>query len=254
MIGLDNQAEKSFFFWNRHKVGILGTVIFHLLIAIIFLGSKLESNSQVFISSIEVDMKKEYAPEPEKPSRSEEGILPADAIKSNLETEAIRNFAVDATASDLNPALTDDKNINASELYNEANRLKQKMNENKEMYEVAKSTEGAEIPNTPQKTISSEAQGHYNGPAVISYFLKNRKAVFLPVPSYKCQFGGQVVVDIEVDASGRVRKASLDEKNSVKDDCTNPAAIQAAMESVFTPISGSGNRQKGSITYLFVPQ
>jgi len=253
-IGLENLADKFFNFWDNHKVGILGTIIIHLLIAIVFLASKLESNPQLFLSIIEVDMKKDFTQEILKQTGSEEGILPADAIKSNLETEAIRNFAVDATASDLNPALTDDKNINASELYDEANRLRQKMDENKEMYEETKSTEGIDIPNKPQKTISKQEQGQFKGSAVISYYLKDRKAIYLPVPSYKCQFGGQVVVDVEVDGSGKVRKASIDEKNSIKDDCINPAAIQAALESTFTSTSNSDNRQKGSITYLFVPQ
>lgn len=251
---LENIAEQFFAFWDEHKVGILGTIVVHLLIIILFLANKLESNTQLYISTIVVDMKKDYTPETDKIKGSSEGVLPADAIKNDKEVEAIRNFAVDATESDLNPGLTDDKNINASELYNDASRLKEKMDKNKETYEVSQSTVGADIPNTPQKNISSAAEGQYKGPAVISYYLKDRKAIWLPVPAYKCQFGGQVVVDIEVDGFGAVKKANIDEKNSVKDDCINSSAIHAAMESTFTSASTDENHQKGSITYLFVPQ
>ena len=35
-------------------------------------------------------------------------------------------------------------------------------------------------------------------PTVISHYLEGRKARYLPVPSYKCELGGRVVVDIEV--------------------------------------------------------
>lgn len=253
-VSLENIANRTFLFWDQHKVGILGTIIIHLVIFIVFLMNKLESNTEVYLSTVEVELKKDYEPPAEKKDGFGEGILPDDAVKSNKEVEAIRNFAVDATASDLNPTLGDDKGINASELYAETNRLREKLNENRELFEESKSTEGVDIPNTPQKVISEQEAGHYKGPAVISYFLKDRKAIFLPVPAYKCQYGGQVVVDIEVDGNGDVRKAAIDEANSVKDDCINQAAIKAANESTFTVSSSSSSRQKGSITYLFVPQ
>ena len=76
----------------------------------------------------------------------------------------------------------------------------------------------------------------------------------LPVPSYKCQFGGQVVVDIEVSPEGKVLSAKIDSKNSLNDECIDEAAIAAAFNSYFTESPNSPSKQKGSITYLFVPQ
>ena len=53
---------------------------------------------------------------------------------------------------------------------------------------------------------------------------------------------------------GTVGKATIDAQNSVIDDCMNQAAINAAKASLFNVSSASPSRQKGSITYLFVPQ
>lgn len=63
-----------------------------------------------------------------------------------------------------------------------------------------------------------------------------------------------MVVDIEVLSDGSVSKATLDAANSVQDECIANSAIQAAMESRFTSASQATARQKGSITYLYVPQ
>jgi hypothetical protein len=170
------------------------------------------------------------------------------------EWEAIKNIAVDATREDLNPDLIDEKNINADELYEEALRVREQMQSNRELWEESQQLEEISIPNLEEKNTAPTDEGQYKGPTVISYFLEGRKALRLPVPSYKCQRGGQVVVDIEVLRNGTVSKATIDASNSVQDDCIANSAIQAAMASRFTSSPNAPTRQKGSITYLYVPQ
>lgn len=236
--------------WAEHKVGILSTIVFHLLFLVILLASKLETSKEFYGSEIEVEFEEEVVEEeiPEPETR----LLPADALVPEYETQAIRNFAVDASDNDLNSNLSDEKNIDASELYNEAQRLKQQMNENREFFEESQDIEN-EIPNTPEKEVPEDKKVRIEGPTVISYYLEGRKARHLPIPAYKCELGGQVVVNIEVQPNGRVSNASIDRDNSVNDDCINNAATQAAFKSIFTA-SQTNSQQKGSITYMFVAQ
>lgn len=239
--------------WMKHRVGILGTVAIHLLVAIVFVSMHLETYREYSGSTLAIDFEREYEVKPIEADR-ERIALPADATQADREVEAIRNFTVDASAKDLNPALTDDKNINASALYDEANRLKAQMAQNKSQFEEMQQAGEEAIPNIPEKNTATDKEGQFKGPAVVSYFLEGRKAIRLPVPSYKCELGGQVVVDIEVSMEGRVVSANIDKTNSVNDDCITNAAVRAAFGSTFTASAQSSSRQKGSITYLFVPQ
>jgi hypothetical protein len=254
---IEGLAERVFDYWELHKVGILGTITIHLSLAIVLLVVKMNYNPTPHMVEVEVNFNNELLPvtEEQKEKIDKEAVLVAELFHHGLEASAIKNVAVDATTSnELNPSLQDDKGINASDLYREAGMVKQRLNENKDHYEKSLLNGQEEIPNTPVKNTAPKEEGKYKGPAVISYFLESRKAIVLPVPSYKCQFGGQVVVDIEVGPDGKVVKASIDSKNSLNDDCIDSAAIAAAYDSYFTVSPNSPSKQKGSITYLFVPQ
>lgn len=244
-------ASSFFSFWNKHKVGILGTIALNLIIAILFFFFQLKSRAHLLETMIFVDFDSEYEILPPTVETPSEPLLPDDAVVPDREWEAIKNIAVDATREDLNPELIDEKNIDADELYQEAVRVREQMQSNKELWEESLGEEDVNIPNVEEKNTAPENESAYKGPTVISYYLEGRKALRLPVPAYKCELGGQVVVDIEVDANGKVTNANVDFGNSVVDECINKSAIEAAMASIFT---ASTSKQTGSITYLFVPQ
>ena len=252
-VWLDVIAHRFFNFWEKHKVGILGTVALNLLLTILFFVFELKSRPYLHDTMVLVDFEREYEIAPEHEPDPNQPLLPDDALDPMQEYEAIRNIAVDATKEDLNPGLVDEKNIDADELYQEAQRIREQMEQNRQLWEESQSEEAINIPNVEDKNITTD-EGQFKGPSVISYFLENRRALRLPVPSYKCENGGKVVVDIEVQRDGTVSRASIDQANSVLDDCMNQAAIEAARRSVFTVSSGAPHRQGGSITYLFVAQ
>lgn len=251
---LDVVAHRFFIFWNKHKVGILGTIAFNLILAILFFIFELSGRSNIYYAEVNVDFERQYEILPEPPPEERDKLLPDDALDPTKEYEAIKNIAIDATKEDLNPGLTDEKNIDADELYQEAQRLRDKMDKNRQTWQEAENALGEAIPNIEEKILPTQDEGKFEGPSVISYYLKDRKAMHLPVPSYKCENGGRVVVDIEVLRNGTVSKASIDAANSVLDDCINSAAIAAAKASIFTVSDIAQPRQTGSITYLFVPQ
>jgi TonB family protein len=255
---IEGIAEGVFNYWELHKVGILGTFSIHLSLLIVLLIVKLNYNATPRIVEVEVNFNNELLPitEEQKAKIEKEALAVEELLHKGLEASAIKNVAVDDAdkqSNELNPSLQDDKGINASDLYREAGMVQKRLNDNKD--EFSKLISGhEEIPNVPQKNTAPKDESKYKGPAVISYFLEGRKAFVLPVPSYKCQFGGQVVVDIEVNPEGKVIKATIDSSNSLNDDCIDKAAVEAATESYFTVSPNAPSRQKGSITYLFVPQ
>lgn len=247
---LDATASGISRFWCKHKVGILATLVFHLLLLVVLLSFKLHYGTEYYGSEIAVEFDEEVAVDEVEEAQAQ--LLPADAVESDYEVQAIRNFAVDASDQDLNAQLPDEKNIDAAKLYEDAERLKQEMLDNQQFYDDLQDDE-AIIPNTPKKEVPESAKAQISGPTVVSYYLKDRKARRLPIPAYKCERGGQVVVIIEVLPNGQVSGAAIDKKLSVIDHCINQAAIKAAHNSWFTAADAK-TKQKGSITYLFVPQ
>jgi rubrerythrin len=106
----------------------------------------------------------------------------------------------------------------------------------------------------PKSEDKAQTKGElYTGPSVMSYSLAGRNAYSLPVPVYKCENGGVVVVLIAVTPRGAVTVASIDAKQSAGDPCIQEAAKRAALLSLFSA-SASPKNQQGAITYRFVPQ
>lgn len=79
-----------------------------------------------------------------------------------------------------------------------------------------------------------------------------RAAHVLHVPAYLCTGQGKVVIRIEVDARGALRKAELDEgATDTMNECMRDHAIASARGASFS--SGSAS-QRGTITYIFLAQ
>ncbi len=75
----------------------------------------------------------------------------------------------------------------------------------------------------------------------------------LPVPEYKSQEQGKVVVDIIVDKEGKVTKASLGKGSTTLDNTLVDAALKAARKAVFSR-KPDALEQHGTITYIFKVQ
>ena len=76
----------------------------------------------------------------------------------------------------------------------------------------------------------------------------------MPIPIFKCEFGGKVVVNVIVNRKGRVVKAEVVDAESRKDDCLREVAVDAALSSEFNVDENAPERQAGTITYNFVKQ
>ena len=94
----------------------------------------------------------------------------------------------------------------------------------------------------------------YVGKSSVSYNIKGRYKTYLPIPVYKCEFGGKIVVAVVVNRQGRVIKAEVVDAESNKDDSLREVAVDAALKSEFNVDEKAPERQTGTITYNFVKQ
>lgn len=88
----------------------------------------------------------------------------------------------------------------------------------------------------------------------VSYFLENRWHRYLYIPTYKCQGGGTVIIDIVINQTGKVISATIAENKSTRDQCLLEEAYRSASSAVFNTDSKSPAKQLGTITYVFLAQ
>ncbi len=106
-----------------------------------------------------------------------------------------------------------------------------------------------------KKTAEKWKRTFYNGASSVSFNLENRYKITLPIPVYRCEEGGTVVVAIQVDQNGQVTQASIVRGQSGNaSDCLLTAARDAALGSYFNADAHSPHTQKGTITYRFEAQ
>lgn len=107
-----------------------------------------------------------------------------------------------------------------------------------------------EKPNEAEKMAAN-----YKGPTRIYYDLQGRNHTYLPIPIYKCEGSGKVVLIIEVDQKGYVESANIIEgESTTTDECLVETAVGTALVSRFEPNLSAPKSQKGTLTYIFVAQ
>ena len=96
--------------------------------------------------------------------------------------------------------------------------------------------------NISEQSVNKKSSMHYS--------LVNRTHKYLPTPIYLCETGGKIVVNISVNASGKVTNASINEAASENNECLKDHAIEYAKNARFSKDS-SKKSQLGSITFYF---
>tara|TARA_R110002012_G_scaffold127876_3_gene280163 strand:- start:2203 stop:2919 length:717 start_codon:yes stop_codon:yes gene_type:complete len=95
----------------------------------------------------------------------------------------------------------------------------------------------------------SNATTNSNKNSTVSYSLVNRTANYLPIPVYLCDGGGKIVISIEVNSSGKVTNAKVNNSLSSSNGCLQEQALKYAKRASFS--SALQANQLGTITYLF---
>jgi len=241
-------------------VGILGTVIVHLIAAIIFMSFQLQSlkTKEKQIEKFEIEFaafeEKKVAEKPvELPPTSVENILHDDVEMLNI----ARNLASKSEEKiDPNDYINKvkDELIQSGKLGTD-----NYIDRPRENYEATEDDQFAlkdqEEKKEEKATDSQKMAANFRGPTRIYYDLQGRNHTYLPIPIYKCQGSGKVVLLIEVNQRGNVENASVVEgQSTASDDCLVETAIGTALVSRFESNLNAPKIQKGTLTYIFVAQ
>ncbi|MCD7962459.1 MAG: energy transducer TonB [Rikenellaceae bacterium] len=237
----------------EHRAGILVTLIIYLVFGISLVTAKIVIGNTETVQGIMVDIS---VIEDMELSQVEDNELSEFERMMNREYfRDVRNLASNENAQ-LDAGLRDARNSQASQIYDEAKALEDKLNSSRESYEQGLQ-EADNILNRSQEAPSGNTEtverSRVQGSVTVSYDLPGRNDTSLPVPAYQCEGGGMVVINITVNRNGVVITSSTDRISS-SDPCLVEMASKAAARTRFNVSSDAPERQNGTITYIFIPQ
>ena len=236
-------------------MGILGTVIIHLIAAIIFMSFQLKSirrdlRTEFTIEFIQVSESEEEDKRLiELPASSIEKILQGDEellnIARNLANQPDIEIDPEEYVNKVKEELIEKGLLNPESLFDEQNIEDNTDPEGKLSFQK-------EAENTPRE--SQELAANYQGPTRIYYELEGRNHTYLPIPIYKCPGSGIVILSIRVNQKGIVEAASIIGTEKTTDPCLAETAVSSALVSRFNSDINAPKIQTGTLTYHFVAQ
>ena len=250
--------QKVLDFIERHKEGILGTIIIHLVLITVVIVMKINAlqnkESALTVNLLtEAEVQELLDPEENKEQTVQKKEIFTPAERDYLRARNIGSNEAEKTASD---------------------RIDQMVNEIKGELNI-KDPSPSDMKTTPKQSPSEDAlpdktvkeektnisrsttgiRTFYKGPTTVSYYLEGRYDVSLPIPVYKCQGNGKVVMSIDVNQQGYIVKIEIDRaKSNISEECILETAEKAARTTRFNPISSNSQTQKGTLTYIFIAQ
>ena len=234
-----------------HRLGLSVMVIVYLVLGIVFFASKIVIGSKPHMQGIYVDLQTLEELEAEK-ERLEREI---QMQQSQLDWSAVRNLQ--SNESMLNENLRDDRGTNTSEINESARDIAAGMAANRAAYEAGLA-EAQSILTADRESSETDKQKQrqdvkYTGGVTVRFEFKNpvRTSRDLVVPAYKCEAGGQVVVNVVLNQGGEVISARV---ASGGDERMREEALKAARASTFNIDNSAPARHSGTITYTFIPQ
>lgn len=243
---------KKIYYHNIY--GIIATLGIHLIVLTVLLFSQIRPLIKIPQDTIYVDFSTVFAP-PEKTPELEKEKLQNQASFSrqsisngqNASNMAVNEAAKEGTFS-REPSFDNDPEIKAAkQLVSDVNRtLSQKIPKIGDIAMPEDKSEG--------KTAEQVKQSNFKGKSNIHYNLENRYHTRLPIPVYLAQGGGEVIIDIVVARDGHVLSANPRPNSQVKDLIIFAYAKQAAEKTEFNVDPSAPDKQKGTISYMFVAQ
>ena len=230
-----------------HRVSLLVTVAAYVLFGVAFVAadvvvSRRESQSEIVLDFADLQ-------------KLQEELQRAQELNKMLNERYDESPATNRISNEnaLNDNL-DDHRTDARSIYEEADRVQQSVRDNAADYALGLKRE--------QQILDQHYEGEkienrkVRGNVTVAYSLADpvRYAVRMPVPAYMCEGGGEVVVDIVVNTSGEVLSSSVNDALSEKNSCLREAALEKASSSLFNADPSAPQRQRGTISYLFIAQ
>lgn len=238
-------------------VGILGTLIIHLIAGIIFMAFRIDTMKKSMSGKYEI----EFVAVPDNKQDEKKIELPQSVEQLFKNDEEMLNIARNLASKNeatVDPSEYVDKvkeeliksgQLGADNFIDEQKKMKENADENISLNDKPSGNE------SDQPKESQEMAANYKGPTRIYYELSGRNHTYLPIPIYKCPGAGRVTLSIEVNQKGFVEKAEvIKEQSTTPDGCLIETAINSALISRFNPDANSPKVQRGTLTYHFVAQ
>ncbi|QED38248.1 energy transducer TonB [Antarcticibacterium arcticum] len=235
-------------FFDRHKALIITSLLCSVLILALYnfnLSSKNQKVRELLVDldNFQVEKPEEPEPEPEE--------TPETTNRQTAQTHQAFNENQEARETNFDRQLQEIFEKNSAAQLESSNEDSPGtsgsfgMQQKKE--EVKKRSDGDR---SSEKT-STQSGGMDN--SSITYSLLGRTAVHIPNPIYTCDRAGKIVVNITVNAEGRVLTTSINRgSSSTTNECLTEQAMQYATQAIFSRMAGR-NSQPGTITYNFKP-
>lgn len=233
--------------------GVMGTLVFHILVVSFFLLADMDINGEVKEKEIIIEFPEILPPEVLEPTQSQERTSGEEI--TNTPSNQSPNLSQPSSRA-LNKTSANDKFFDkdyqaeidaAKKLTADVNKqLQKKVIDIDDIKMPVETTEGVD-PDSIKNVI-------YSGESNITYFLDKRYHLRLPIPIYLAQGGGRIDVDIVVARNGSVIRATSRKSPSVSDPQVYYYAELAARNTVFNSDPSAPEQQKGSIRYNFIAQ
>lgn len=230
-----------------HRMGLCVTIIAYLVLAISFVAGKIVIDSKPHAQTIYIDLQTLAELEAER-DRLEDQTKQRNA--DNTDWRSIQNLVSNENAKE-----TGTKGSSGVATSAEAKALEARMRANRDAYEKGLAEEQEILNGKPQEQAAGATDQRVKGRVTVSYAfsdpVRTHRANCLEIPAYRCEGGGEVVVEVALDRSGDVVTARV---SSGGDDCMRETALRAARNSRFNINGTAPQKQTGTITYIFIPQ
>ena len=238
----DNRKEDAGVWAYDHRIGLCVTIIAYLVPKIV-VGRRPHTQGMFIDLQTLAELEKER-------DRLEQQVRERQQ-QDPIDWKSVQNQVSNENA--LNEKLRDDRGTNAAALNDAAAEAERRMQANREAYEQGLAEERAIRERNGAGKDEERQDRKVKGRVTVSFSLTDpvRTSRSLNIPAYRCEGGGDVVVEITVNRAGEVVNARV---QSGGDECMRESALRAARVSRFNIDQSAPARQQGTITYIFIPQ
>lgn len=246
--------QNLFELYRRNIYGVMGTLVFHILLFCAFLLGDVDLKGNVKEEAILIEFP-DLLTEPDKLEEPVEKNDQMKPVRNNEHTNNRSNIASNRAATENITKSADEffddeylKELEAAkQLVSDVNnQLSKDIVDMSDIKMPVETTDGMD-PDSVKNII-------YTGESNIMYYLDNRYHLSISNPVYLSQGGGTVVVDISVNRHGKVIDAVARENKTVRDKQIFLYAQEAASRTVFNADNSAASTQRGTIQYTFVAQ
>lgn len=235
---------------------VMATIIIHLTVAVIFVSVKISALKREIVAEIILSIDEEI---PDEALEKALELAKSDQFQG-ISTEEMVNIIKNIADRPLDIDPKEYENMVKEEmiksgLLNEKNFIdQQKIDEEAGKDEIFATPEEVK-PQITEKKEKPQEEGTFRGPTRIFYDLAGRHHIYLPIPIYKCEGAGKVMLAIVVDRSGNVLRAELASKlSTTRDPCLTETAVEHALKTRFNADQSAPEKQGGFLSFEFVSQ